>query len=53
MEKWLNDFPYRTTIGLQEFVLVGVLCLGIAWLFTAVIIFRASRMPPSHVLRYE
>lgn len=53
MQKWLSDFPYRTTIGLQDFIIVGVLCLGIAWLFTAVIIFRAARKTPSYVLRHE
>lgn len=53
MQKWLSDFPYRTSIGLQDFILVGVMCLGIAWLFTAVIIFRAARKTPSYVLRHE
>jgi len=32
MDAWLKSFAYRIVLGLDSFVMAGVLALGIAWL---------------------
>ena len=53
MEKWLQSFPYRTTIGLWVFVVAGVLVLMIAFLSVSSQTLKAAMTKPAETLKYE
>jgi putative ABC transport system permease protein len=53
MSRWLEDYAYRTTIGLEIFVLAGGLALAIAVLSVSYQTLRAATANPVHSLRYE
>ncbi len=53
IRRWLEDYAYRTTIGLEIFVLAGGLALGIAVLAVSYQTLRAATANPVRSLRYE
>jgi putative ABC transport system permease protein len=53
MDRWLQNFAYRTNIDLGAFVLAGVLALIIALLTVGYQAIKAARANPIHSLRYE
>ncbi|MEO0331156.1 MAG: FtsX-like permease family protein, partial [Bacteroidota bacterium] len=53
MQQWLNDFAYRTNIGLSTFVLAGLLALLIALLTISYQSVRAALANPVDSLRDE
>ena len=53
MQRWLQDFAYRTSIGLTVFMLSGLLGLAIALLTVGYQAVRAARANPVDSLRYE
>jgi ABC-type antimicrobial peptide transport system permease subunit len=53
MQRWLQDYAYRTTIGIWVFVLAGGLGLFIALLSVGYQTLRAATANPVDSLRYE
>jgi len=53
MNLWLQDYAYRTPIGIWVFVLTGGLGLFIAFLSVGYQTLRAARANPVNSLRYE
>jgi putative ABC transport system permease protein len=53
MNKWLENFAYRTTLSWWLFVLAGVLALGIAILTVSWQSWKAATRNPIEALRYE
>lgn len=53
MNGWLQDFAYRTSIGLELFAAAAVLVLAAAFISVSFQTFRASTADPIHALRYE
>jgi putative ABC transport system permease protein len=53
MDKWLENFAYRTTLNWWIFALAGVLALGIAMLTVSWQSWRAAIRNPVEALRYE
>ena len=53
MNRWLQDFTYRTSLTGVTFVLVGALCLGIALLTVGIQAVKAALANPVDSLRYE
>lgn len=52
-EEWLNQFPYRISIGAMAFVAAGLKVFVVAALTTSHQALRASKMDPVNSLRYE
>jgi putative ABC transport system permease protein len=53
MQKWLQNFAYRTTMSWWIFVFAGALAVGIAILTVGFQSYNASRKKPVEALRYE
>jgi putative ABC transport system permease protein len=53
MNRWLEDFAYRSPISALIFVFAGAAVLGIAVLTVSAQIIRAARSNPVDALRYE
>ena len=53
MEKWLDNFAFRTGIGISTFVLSGTIALVIALLIVTFQCIRAATANPADSLRYE
>ncbi|WP_321370095.1 ABC transporter permease [uncultured Draconibacterium sp.] len=53
MQKWLENFAYRTNLSWWIFALAGVLALGIALLTVSWQSWRAATRNPVEALRYE
>ena len=53
MGRWLEGFAYRIELGLELFLLGGMLALGIAWLTVSWQAVRAALANPVEALRYE
>jgi len=53
MDKWLQNFAYKTELSWWIFVLAGVLALGIALVTVSLQSWRAARRNPVEALRYE
>ncbi|MCK5329051.1 MAG: FtsX-like permease family protein, partial [Candidatus Latescibacteria bacterium] len=53
MNRWLQDFAYRIPIGVETFVLAGVLALIIALLTVSFQAVKAATANPVQALRYE
>jgi len=53
MNKWLQDFAYRTNMGVWIFILAGALALIIALLTVSYQAIRAALSNPVEALRYE
>lgn len=51
--RWLQDFAYRTGLGLDVFVLTGMLSLAIALATVSYQAIKAARANPIESLRYE
>ncbi len=51
--QWLDNFAYRTEIGVFIFIIAGVISLLLAILTVSYHTFRAARANPVHSLRYE
>jgi putative ABC transport system permease protein len=50
---WLNNFAYKTDIGVMIFIISGVLSLLLAVITVSYHTFRAARANPVQSLRYE
>lgn len=53
MEKWLQSFPYRTTISPWVFVISGLLVLLIAFISVSSQTLKAAMTKPAETLKYE
>jgi putative ABC transport system permease protein len=53
MNKWLQDFAYRTGLGVWTFILSGFIALVIALFSVSYQSFRAAAATPVKALRYE
>ncbi len=53
MRRWLDNYAFRTTIGIEIFVLAGALALVIAVLSVSYQTLRAATANPVRSLRYE
>ena len=53
MNKWLENFAYKTTLSWWIFALAGVLALGIALLTVSFQSWKAATRNPIESLRYE
>jgi len=53
MNKWLQNFAFRTNINLWIFVLAGLIALGIALTTVSWQSWRAAKRNPVEALRYE
>jgi putative ABC transport system permease protein len=53
MQHWLQDFAYRTSLGIDLFLLAGGLAVGIALLTISTQALRAARLDPATTLRDE
>ncbi|MCG6188034.1 ABC transporter permease [Maribellus maritimus] len=53
MQKWLENFAYKTTLSWWIFALAGVMALGIALLTVSWQSWRAATRNPVEALRYE
>jgi putative ABC transport system permease protein len=53
MNKWLQSFPYHTTIGLWVFGISGVLVLLIAFISVSSQTLKAAMTKPADTLKYE
>lgn len=53
MDAWLQDFAYRTTIGVGVFAVAGGLSFVIAWVTMSVHSYKAAVANPSNSLRTE
>ncbi len=53
MNKWLSDFAYRIELGIEAFVLGGVLTLLVVIGTVSLQAIKAAKMNPVEALRYE
>lgn len=53
MNKWLQNFAYRTNMGIEVFLVAGILSLTIALLSVSFQSFKAAIANPVDSLRYE
>ncbi len=53
MNRWLENFVYRTPVSFETFGLAGLLALAIAWLTVSYQSIKAARANPVEALRYE
>jgi len=53
MNKWLENFAYKTALNWWIFVLAGIIALGIALLTVSWQTWRAASRNPVEALRYE
>jgi putative ABC transport system permease protein len=53
ISKWLENFAFRTTIGVETFILSAALVLMIAVLTVSFNVIKASLANPVETLKYE
>ncbi|MFC1555653.1 ABC transporter permease [candidate division KSB1 bacterium] len=53
MRSWLENFAYRTSLGLEIFIVSGLAALAIAQLTVSIQTIKAARANPIESLRYE
>jgi putative ABC transport system permease protein len=53
MKHWLQQFVYRTAIGIEIFIWGGITALSIAWLTISYQSIKAALANPVEALRYE
>jgi putative ABC transport system permease protein len=53
MNRWMENFAYRTGLSWWIFALAGLISLLIAWITVSVQSWRASTRNPADTLRYE
>ncbi len=53
MRSWLNDYPYRTKIGVEVFIVSGLIALIVALTTVCYQSIRAAVASPANSLKYE
>ncbi len=53
MQKWLEDFAYRITMGAGTFIVAGIVTIGIAWATISIRTIKAALANPVDSLRNE
>jgi putative ABC transport system permease protein len=53
MNKWLQNYAYRTSIGIDIFILAAAMALFIAFVTVSFQTIRAAVADPVESLRYE
>jgi putative ABC transport system permease protein len=53
MHKWLEDFAYRTDIGVGIFIIAGITAMLIAWITVSYQSIKAALANPVKSLRSE
>jgi putative ABC transport system permease protein len=53
LQRWLQNYAYHTTLGINIFILVSVLALALAFLSVGWNVIKASLVNPADNLRYE
>jgi putative ABC transport system permease protein len=53
LDKWLQNFAYRITVGIDLFIVAGLLTLLTALVTVSIQVFRAVVANPVNALRYE
>jgi len=53
MRNWLQNFAYRTDVGLSSFLLSGLIALAVALVTVSYQTVRAALTNPIESLRYE
>jgi putative ABC transport system permease protein len=53
MDTWLKGFAYRVNLGINSFIIAGVLALGIAWLTVSYQSIKAAIVNPVKSLKSE
>jgi putative ABC transport system permease protein len=53
MNKWLQDFAYRTSLSIWVFALAGVITLIISLLTISVQTYKTANLNPAKTLKYE
>lgn len=53
MNKWLEDFAYRTTVGTDVFIIAGAISLVITILTISYQVVKAAKLNPVDTLKYE
>ena len=53
MNRWLENFAYRTSLNWLFFVLAALVALLIAWITVSYQTIKSARMNPVKVIRYE
>ena len=53
MNKWLQNFAYRSELSWWIFGSAALLCLAVAWITVSYHAYRVSRTNPADALRYE
>ena len=53
MNRWLQDFAYRTSLGVDIFIFSGILALAIACFTVSYQAIKAALLNPVETLRYE
>ncbi|MEL6561753.1 MAG: hypothetical protein AAFQ94_26425 [Bacteroidota bacterium] len=53
MNKWLEDFVYRTNLKPITFILAGLISLSIAWITMGIQSYKAATGNPAKTLKSE
>jgi putative ABC transport system permease protein len=53
MGKWLNNFAYKTTIGLWIFISSGILAIAVGLLTVSLASIKAAKSNPAETLRKD
>ncbi|MFC1565249.1 hypothetical protein ACFL6G_09955, partial [candidate division KSB1 bacterium] len=53
MNKWLQNFEYRIDIGVPNFVITGLIVIGIAAVTICIQVLKAAMANPVDSIRYE
>jgi putative ABC transport system permease protein len=53
MDRWLQNFAYRTSLDVTTFILSGLAAIAIAILTIGFQVIKAANTDPVKVLRYE
>ena len=53
MNKWLESFAYKTSIGIDIYVFAGIISIMVGWLTIGYQSIKAARTNPVDVLREE
>jgi len=53
MNKWLQDFAYRTALSIWVFVLAGIIALIISLLTISIQTYKTANLNPAKTLKYE
>jgi ABC-type antimicrobial peptide transport system permease subunit len=53
MRNWLNNYPFRASLGIEIFLMSAAAAFGIAFLTVSYQTFKAARTDPADTLKYE